>query len=504
MKATLPLIILAAGVLCFLNYSVEQFSIPYLISPNSWWSTNVSHIQTNAYFFWHNRFALKLNIIFCVISFLVIMPQLILGHRLQQAPLQLLAIFTLLHLLGVDFLVFYGILCYLLLQYLISKQPHPLYLLFISAALFFISGPTLLLWIILLLLEQPDRCRKMSLLHVALPALVLALVYPPPSFPDYPQGAMLVVDDGIPGLLRPYWGALSPNLQIINRLEERRIWRIPCWVLLLGFSFLGLQKKRIAVVLPAIILGFDILTPEEIAHISPLAVIRRVVPYAFFLPLPSLMISYLISRLAFSEPKESSTTICVLTLTSLLLLSDKFSPLNESEGMTASPSLHTELFERTGLTTTETLRDDPLIPPERYSVTTNLKGDISTLSDRRKATKIFSSTQQGNEFIKIDFLNEHSITGIILSSGHFYTDYPRYISVEDCHSNRTIVPPTLWLGSLEKTESGHLYHDAQTSKEQRLHFEAPVKTCCILIKQVGRESYFDWSVAELRVFGKDP
>lgn len=502
MKATLSLIILSASILCFLNYSIGYFSTPYLVTPSSWWSTNVSHIQTNAYFFWHNRFALKLNTIFCLVSLLAIVPQIVLGHRLQQLPIQLLALFTLLSVLGVDFLALYGMLSYLMLKGLTRRHIAPLYLPAISVVLFFISGPALLVWIILLVLEQPEKTKNTHLLHLVLPALVLALIYPPPSFPDYPEGAMLVVDDGIPGLLRPYWGFLSPNLQIINRVEEKRIWLIPSYILLLGFSVLSIRKKKFEVLIPAIILGLDILTPEEIAHISPLAVVRRVVPYAFFLPLPSLMITYLISRLAFSQAKESSQVVAILTLSSLLLICDKFSPPKNLGELTASPSLHTELFERTGLTSTESIRKHPLIPAEQYRVTTNLKGDIKSLTDRRKATKIFSSTQQGIEFIKVTFPTKHSVAGVILSSGHFHTDFPRAISVEDCDNQQTIVPPILWLGSLEKTKKGHLYHEAQTGKEQRLLFEKSVKTSCLLIRQTGKESYFDWSVAELRIFGK--
>ena len=116
--------------------------------------------------------------------------------------------------------------------------------------------------------------------------------------------------------------------------------------------------------------------------------------------------------------------------------------------------------------------------------------------------------QKGTEWILIALNAQYLISGIEISTGNFKSDFPRGIKIEvaencDVENNLTDIKFKThydikeWYGAVAYTKHGYPYFAGQN--DLKFRFPLPLLSQCILIEQIGKDRYFDWSVAEINI-----
>jgi hypothetical protein len=132
-------------------------------------------------------------------------------------------------------------------------------------------------------------------------------------------------------------------------------------------------------------------------------------------------------------------------------------------------------------------------------------GEIGNLTDEDPQTRlrVGSGGQKGGEFFCVELKDKHrAISALSLELGGFPTDFPRGLRIyegpqcKDLPSHPSEIQEYIpWEGPILFTKEGYPYYGNQSQIElkTRSHPQA------VLLEQT-EEIFFDWSIAELRVF----
>lgn len=386
--------------------------------------------------------------------------------------------------------------------------------------------------------------RYLAYLIVLAPAFYTLFSIPGLNIPQYPSLAHVVPDDNIPGHISALIGP-SSNLQIIDRSALKQVFS-PLSLALLAFGlvvFISGRKtsyKRLAFLALSLLLiaALDILFSEEVAQISPLASLSRVIPGLFYLSLApicllaGLFICMLSAPLA-GRSLEVAAGASIVVLLGMFsfeaaeVSTDKLrarfnkeyrvhqlaSELPEySRARLVSPSLRliseykARPLKQSELFTTDSYVSLPTTP--KVLVSGNQQQAQLMLDGKNDtAWNSGASSQSNNEWLLVTFADLLEIDGIELATGALRWDFPRGIEIS---TSKSCIPPdnqkftgytpvvedSSWQGRVRFTESGLPYYGGQD--EVKIVFPETVKTHCLLIRQTGSHPHFRWSVAELR------
>ncbi len=377
--------------------------------------------------------------------------------------------------------------------------------------------------------------RRFLILLVLTPTLYVAFTTPSAVFPDYPAFSHVVPNDGVPGLNRPLIGPDMP-LEIIDRGALRSD-LLPLASILFGLGtllFVRAKNGKLFFSLPTLLAGLvtlDVLLPESLSQLAPIAAFCRLYPGASFLPLDGALLGLTLALL-FLGISIYVKRSCIIgsSCSALLMIGSMGGPLFRTElpyplkdplflgahAKFVSPSLH--LIKEIGIESFERFEDSKglvSITPKWEELTVvashrNLPLKLHRLFDgvgsSRWSPKI--GRQTGTESLRIFFHTPKNLGGIELLSGDFGTDFPRGIEIRGASHCPPGGPFTdsdysllyranPWNGPLGVTPNGYPYLGWEGYV--RILFNENLPLSCLLIKQIGETESFDWSIAELRL-----
>lgn len=361
------------------------------------------------------------------------------------------------------------------------------------------------------------------------------------QLPFYPNDAHVVSDDNVPGQVTPLVGE-APSIPFLDRKFVKNSYA-DLSVVLLGLavclSFALMKYKRELALLSwfasasLLVVVLDTAIPEAYAHIMPLFSTARILPGAFLYPLTPLFFATAIVALYFVLQRISKLLLAgvlVFLVCGLanfagvhqravvekaeaakfkltygqLSLSDKalyfssiFSP---SFNVVLTEGLPTVIDARRYRQLQATPVSESLLLPATDGVTVN----PVQLFDGNRATRWNppGGQRSGEEFC-LAFSQKIVISGIDLSVGNFTSDFPRgveVINVASCAENEgeVVFRRHRWEGPVRFTQAGLAYWGWQA--DMRLMFEKDIAAQMLKIRQIGKNSQFDWSVAEAGIY----
>jgi hypothetical protein len=392
-----------------------------------------------------------------------------------------------------------------------------------------------------------DKKDSFFLVFVILISVVSYLFLPDIHFPNYSSVGHLVSDDGLPGNILPFFGN-TPNIPIINRenLKQSLYLLVNIQLVISFLSYIFIKKNTLnkLVLIISIFCWLDIVPIEDINQISPLASISRIIPVLFLFPvtpilcaLNLLLISLLL--LIYSN-KNYHGCIALLILLSTTFVNKKiilsqagylyqnfsnnieieFLNLPREKQKKYLPYLVSTSFivlDKIGFwpleiaDTIKSYRFSSLIKHNPALLASTNQSEINNLVDRNIATRWSPSNakQIGSEWFHLYFNTPLTIHGLELDSGPFFTDFARGLEIrakDSCLQPATIDPNNTdykllfkepkWEGSLTFTSDNYPYFEGQASG--RIYFKENKVVQCLLVKQIGQNNNYDWSVAELK------
>lgn len=440
---------------------------------------------------------------------------------------------------GDDFIVL-GPLVFLPYMYIIihsarSAKPAMLVLLAVAIialwlALYSLSLPVLLLAILANFIINQKSLPKLTSISLCLYCAVLFFLNaasPALIWPDYPDFARITqMMDGPAYIARPLVGSDLPFPAVERSLvkSEYNFLILPLAVLLLSVGLLTKlgRTARMGLMVSAMSLSFaylDLKLSEDLAQISPLQSLSRLLPELNLIPLApvalgiSIVSLILLAMLTFLR---SSTRILISLSSALILvlcaqvriIDDSMSALPET--WHKSPSRFTTNFFNP-----EILRSAQGSWKRYLPKTTEVKeigsssGPVQSevLLDKNEVTRWSpnSGKQSGTEWIQIELTEPHRVLGIELQTGNFHTDFARGLKIRagiDCSATSLKVLSNFpnWQGHPKFTPKGYPYFSGQS--EVLVFFTEEVEAACFRIEQTGKSDHYDWSVADFRLIKK--
>ncbi len=389
-------------------------------------------------------------------------------------------------------------------------------------------------------LSRRGLCTILVLVWV--PALYSSFSAPPAPFPDYPQLAHVVPDDGLEGIIRPLVGLDYP-LQVVDRGAVQRLYIGPsiALMLLVGCCFFmawgSSPRASRHLLVGAFILGavasLDTALPERFAVIAPLMSASRLLPWGTSLSLTPWALglgAWFLCMGASTWMVSSSIRIvvacsvalgfCVATQSAWLhpeIWKKPVSALLEDESLrkvAISPSLGTiRTFESSIPTLYSDLETFKTLSQQRMRSISSSEARLETepvgngrgldrVADQSGHTRWTSNRNQqlGDELLTLRFLHSTPMRGLELDPGEYTTDFPRGLAVRGgpCREEeaRLLGYFPSWQGALSFTPNGFPFFGSQN--DVRILFEREELVECVFIRQISTAP-FAWSVAEARM-----
>lgn len=400
---------------------------------------------------------------------------------------------------------------------------------------------------------------------LALPSVVLLFSTPAPQLPEYPLLAHVVPDDNLPGHIGALIGP-STALPIIDRDSLKSALELPLLVaVLLALSLAlcqGLSPRLSKVYLSALgllfLVALDVLFPESVAQLGPLATLGRLVPGLFFIPLAPIFLAVALTAVgvAFFEQRKSPLvhlfTLGVLGASILVVAPAATDGEKLRAGLVyQATTLHPQMAQAISISSQQQRSQDtpqqsfpvrarlvspsfrllneyglrPLQEPELFqnpqyisplltpAVTawTN-QDEVGNLFDGRDDTRWSAGapSQRGGEWLHLYFEEAVELAGIELATGAWRWDFPRGLELRylsSCPSAeyhqqhlgayQTLLPAHSWQGKVEFTPDQFPYYGGQDHVQ--LIFPENATVQCLMIRQTQSHPHFQWSVAELRL-----
>ncbi len=361
-----------------------------------------------------------------------------------------------------------------------------------------------------------------------LPALVMVTNIPAAPFPDYPQLAHVVPDDGLPGIVRPLIGIDYP-IQVLDRAMIKSSFSLlSVAVVVLSLLALAVSGMSSALTL-ACILGLlgalDTVLPEPSAQISPIGALSRLIPWGNTVAYTPYLVAFGAWLLAVTVVTTSKRLVAIPVVVTLLIVAQasqtrgypydlrRYSYDSVTE-ISPSAAVVKHVAQAISADSSEMLKR-PLLQgftPSAQSLgkfsaslktsVNPLQGALAAVTDGDPATRWTTgqSAQHGEEIVEITFDTPTMVGGIELDTGNFTTDFPRGLEVTSTNATQDSTTCSAsfpsWQGSVTRTPKGSLYFTGQ--HEVQVIFPAPCLLKSISIKQTGT-AIFDWSIAEIKI-----
>ncbi len=370
----------------------------------------------------------------------------------------------------------------------------------------FYSGETSFIWIAVAVFINREKLNYRQAAILLAPVTAYLLFMPEaPITPKLPPGAHIVPDDGVAGLLRPLFGPSAPDFQLCDRALFKTNYFGVSTIFLISFSLISILSRQIplGMFVLAIITSADVILPESLAHIMPVATLQRLIPGYFFLPISLHLFSLLVIRASCLMVHKAEALVlssCILIL-AILSPTPKIISQNKRHHISQFPTA-SQTPVIAGLDYVKPLGEGRKYTIVKHPLEVECSNPVNCkfVADRNRSRRWYTRGQYGTEYIKLTSSLTQKVAGVRLYQDEFFSDFPRKVQVIDCGSNVTIVPPYNWLGSLYRTTKGEVYFSSQANTVNIVLFKVPVITNCIEIKQVGYDPVHDWSITEIELF----
>ncbi|MCB9029947.1 MAG: hypothetical protein H6619_02770 [Deltaproteobacteria bacterium] len=519
----------------------------------------IVHASHNAFLYWRMdtwfSFLPVKSILLIYLGILATGLFAIFQHKSSQDPLRnlLLAItcpILLLYLFNFDTVLLSSIswipwLSYMMIRFSTAQKNHLLWgfiLLLVTARMVKASNYLAVIPLIssLLVAHSISKFNRRSFITVLIltgvPTIYANARLLLPVFPSYPGLSRVVPDDGVAGYLTPFFGIMFP-IPVIDRSFIRATFLTPALIFSIFFiiSYLRTEKRSFLLgssVLLAIFFLLDTgFIPEEFSQIAPLSTLTRVVPGLMLSPLACFSCAILLIFAFVVYQKDLKTLIALCLLLTFVTYNDSTFDLGLKNGKyinnklpkdigsdlrdyVVSPSLH--IIEERGthiLDKNFQAKKYKRISPNKIGATLNSSHNEDLLSlveddDFKTRWSNTAGGQDGSEWIHLKLKEPTPILGLALPVGDFSSDFPRGIEVDylrDCtevdtakfeNYNQALAYKS-WQGPTRYTKEGYPYYGYQSVV--KLPFNSEITAQCILVKQIGHDRSFDWSIAELQL-----
>ena len=390
-----------------------------------------------------------------------------------------------------------------------------------------------------------SRAYVFYVLALIICGLVLAMQTPLPFSANYPAGGHLVPSWGVVDGLTALVGERPGIITVDRELVRSRLF-LPAFVITgIGLlaclsSFLSgeFRRKRAFIYLLLFLvvsLVTDVVSSVHFAQVAPLQSLSRLLPGLFSYPLALMAMGLVlsISLLLLNSWIAVIATCFTVGVTFWFggadprlwpvlydqnrsriwaeLAAGNFGQLGESISLSPSYAVVArvgaqvlgERGAREGLKFTSITESNG-----RFRSFTN-EHQLPTLSDGKDSTRwsTASGYQRGGEWIAAVFQENVRLKAVRVRTGRYFTDFPRGLSLEvavDCSADK--LDSTLFTevyrepatqGEIKFTDSGFPYFGEQYSSVVFLPKAMDVR--CFRVLQIGSNSHFDWSVAELEI-----
>jgi len=378
------------------------------------------------------------------------------------------------------------------------------------------------------------------------PSLVAAFIYslclPSPSFPAYAAPGHLVPYYGVVDGLQPLFGDGPPMLHI-DRAFLRSAFAAPgLWLVVTAISMLLLTAKSdrerggsrefaLMAVFLAVSVALDTaVVSGDVSQISPVQTAARLLPGLFFIALTPLALTAGVVLACGAAGETSIASLVMLfALGCPLLWHSELTNAKDGalwEKVAAIPDAKERarvtkilqspsywLIREYGLSSAEPQR---ILKPESFVSAQTLpvhyaasvgEGKLSLIADARDTTawSTAGGAQRGGEWVNFVFDAPVSPAGIRLETGRYFTDFPRGVEIRtatDCsvedrtfEQYRVVYSSRDNQGEILYTADGYPYF----SEQYTFAYTFPARTTakCILVRQTGTDSHFDWSISEV-------
>ncbi|OVE80056.1 hypothetical protein BVY02_01450 [bacterium J17] len=368
-------------------------------------------------------------------------------------------------------------------------------------------------------------------LTLLVPSVVVLLLIPEASFPDYPFLSRVVSDDNIKGVIRPLIG-VSPPLPIIERPWIQAEYFYPALLSclsLLALAFVCVDRKDNAnsnfyylSLFLAFCLLLDVLPPDSFASIMPLYSLSRIIPNTFLFPLAPFALVFSFFCLLLFAQKAGRGYAGVLLFLVLFVCGLENPGLGGKEF--SSDELTSDQISLLVSPSSKIIRDNGLFlirEQQRFSTSerkllaayphritsSNQMSEITAkaASDGNMETRWSTTSGMvgGRQWIQIELAEPVTIAGIFLEPGKWGADYPggiRIVSSDICtaisfEEGEILSDQDHWQGEILFTDEGFPYYGAQANVS--IFFEQNATVRCLRIEQTRSRGFFDWSVAEV-------
>lgn len=404
--------------------------------------------------------------------------------------------------------------------------------------------------------ERIPSYNFLLVLTLLIPPVLSMFFFPVPNFPAYDTLTHVVPDDGLAGNILPLVGP-APPIPLIHRTLLKSLMAAPVLVifsLLLVWGFLRANEEKgkslfFPAVLLAAFLGVDILLPEAISQLAPIAVLERVIPFQFFIPLVEVTLACCLFFVLLGIRAEMGVImswVAAAVAGYFCIIGASYPGIIAVEGHNRAQK---ELIKRlnSGVWTEEEAKHAALIlvspsyyllnqeglwildsreiiakgkfrhfrhtEPRLTSSHRNIPEELWKMVRRVPHSRWYAGggSQTGNEWLHIELPEVVQLKGVELSTEEFHTDFPRGVSVkysEDCGSEagydnyKEAYRRNIWDGPIGITSGGYPYLGSQGIV--KIYFKDVITARCILVQQIGTSQHYDWSIARLRLLSPDP
>lgn len=370
-------------------------------------------------------------------------------------------------------------------------------------------------------------------------SLGISLCAPDLNFPAYPPLGHVVPTYGVLFHEAARIGYAAP-LDFGNLIVEQSAIAFPALFLIIaGFLVPGLAIRK-GVFVVGVVGAVDSLLPPSLSYLSPARALFRLLPTLSELPLSSIYIGVASSLMIFAALSERSMRLYLILCAWLCAqfalpdplavgtIRDNFFSLARSPRLEEyvqrnkagaarvinSPSLYPVFLRGARFARHDfkgcTSKPHSIGTMNHQVVASANQPAISFLYDGKRDTRWSAETgrQIGNEWLSVRLLDGPTkLAGMQLMTGEFLTDYARGLAIY--YAKSCVVPLTPespkeevfneaeWQGELAITRDGFPYFKEE--RYTRLLFGAEIDAQCLLIKQIGKSSSYDWSVTDLRL-----
>ena len=441
----------------------------------------------------------------------------------------------------------------LLLPHLLERSTWIGILLTIFISLRFIASANQLAFfgcLILLLVVRVTAMRATikQYLLLLLPVVSIIKQFRTPilSMPLYPPAASVVPHWGSDLGVQPLIGAGITTPSIDRLLVGEFYWPLAAAMLAVALTVFVLIRGRESILLRGLVSVTAILNlcvlldcasvlPISLVQIMPLAALGRLIPNLIFIPLTPIALGFsmLLLTLAAATSRTRLPIYAIAAALIVLITTTGASPYAVDKRASATFRAYNQLPPEQKASALRILNSPSLAVIKKFGLqwivrlndfqtarfrSVSLRAEISAthepgliklMRDRKPKTRWTTSlgNQIGKEWVMLRLPQTRAVRGIALPAEPFSTDFPRGLEissatqcsglVSELDQFVSIVREPQWNGWINFSADGYPY--IEPPSRVNVIFPMPVQAQCLLIRQIGEDKNFDWSISELRI-----